>query len=89
MALIAVAVAIWSATRTYQARREAYGASARVELTERQAKAAEARTLALTEEIRQLARKRIPAAATALSHRSAPSPGSARPPVSRATPHGC
>lgn len=75
MALIAVAVAIWSATRTYQARREAYGASARVELTERQAKAAEARTLALTEEIRQLARKRIPAAATALSHRSAPVPG--------------
>ncbi|WP_329044573.1 ATP-binding protein [Streptomyces sp. NBC_01693] len=75
VALIAVAVAIWSATRTYQARREAYGASARVELTERQAKAAEARTLALTEEIRQLARKRIPAAATALSHRSAPVPG--------------
>ncbi|MFJ8862442.1 ATP-binding protein [Streptomyces sp. NPDC102451] len=75
VALIAVTVAIWSATRTYQARREAYGASARVELTERQAKAAEARTLALTEEIRQLARKRIPAAATALSHRTAAVPG--------------
>ncbi|MFF5727461.1 ATP-binding protein [[Kitasatospora] papulosa] len=75
VALIAVAVATSSAVRTYQARREAYGASARAELNERQAKAAEARTLALTEEIRQLARKRIPAAATALSHRTAPVPG--------------
>lgn len=75
MALIAVAVAIWSSARSYQAGREAYGASARAELTERQARAAEARTLALTEEIRQLAEKRIPAAATALSHRAAPVPG--------------
>ncbi|MFC9407542.1 ATP-binding protein [[Kitasatospora] papulosa] len=75
VALIAVAVATSSAVRTYQARREAYGASARAELNERQAKAAEARTLALTEEIRQLARRRIPAAATALSHRTAPVPG--------------
>ncbi|MFD6274602.1 ATP-binding protein [Streptomyces sp. NPDC060209] len=75
VALIAVVVAIWSAARMYQARRDAYGASARAELTERQAKAAEARTLALTEEIRQLAQKRIPAAATALSHRAAPVPG--------------
>ncbi|MFD9750641.1 ATP-binding protein [[Kitasatospora] papulosa] len=75
VALIAVAVATSSAVRTYQARREAYGASARAELHERQAKAAEARTLALTEEIRQLARRRIPAAATALSHRTAPVPG--------------
>ncbi|MFI2779284.1 ATP-binding protein [Streptomyces sp. ALB3] len=73
--LIAVAVAIWSTTRMYQARREAYGASARAELAERQARAAEARTVALAEEIRQLARKRIPAAATALSHRAAPVPG--------------
>lgn len=75
MALIAVLAAIWSAVQTQQARRDAYGASARAELTERQAKAAEARTLALTEEIRQLARKRIPAAATALSHRTAVVPG--------------
>ncbi|MFJ8881918.1 ATP-binding protein [Streptomyces sp. NPDC102402] len=75
VALIAVVAAIWSSARSYQAGREAYGASARAELTERQARAAEARTLALTEEIRQLARKRIPAAATALSHRAAPVPG--------------
>lgn len=75
MALIAVAVAIWSATRAFQAGRDAYGASAHAELAERQARAAEARTLALTEEIRQLARKRIPAAAAALSHRAAPVPG--------------
>ncbi|MFC9945105.1 ATP-binding protein [Streptomyces pratensis] len=75
VALAAVVVATWSTARMYQARREAYGAAARAELTERQAKAAEARTLALTEEIRQLARKRIPAAAVALSHRAAPVPG--------------
>lgn len=75
MALIAVAVAIWSVTRAFQAGRDAYGASAHAELAERQARAAEARTLALTEEIRQLARRRIPAAAAALSHRAAPVPG--------------
>ncbi|WP_405665944.1 ATP-binding protein [Streptomyces sp. NBC_01166] len=75
VALIAVVVAIWSAVRMHQARLDAYGATARAELTERQSKAADARTLALTEEIRQLARNRIPAAATALSHRSAPVPG--------------
>ncbi|MDQ0793410.1 ATP-binding protein [Streptomyces sp. B1I3] len=75
VALIAVVVAIWASARTHQARRDAYGAAARAELTERQAKAAEARTLALGEEIRQLAEKRIPAAATALSHRAAPVPG--------------
>lgn len=75
MALIAVLAAMWSASQTQQARRDAYGASARAELTERQAKAAEARTVALTEEIRQLAEKRIPAAATALSHRTAAVPG--------------
>ncbi|MFJ4841563.1 ATP-binding protein [Streptomyces sp. NPDC088746] len=75
VALIAVVVAVWSAVRMHHARLDAYGASARAELTERQAKAADARTLALTEEIRQLARNRIPAAATALSHRSAPVPG--------------
>uniref|UniRef100_A0AAU3GP74 histidine kinase n=1 Tax=Streptomyces sp. NBC_01401 TaxID=2903854 RepID=A0AAU3GP74_9ACTN len=75
VALIAVAVAIWSVTRAFQAGRDAYGASAHAELAERQARAAEARTLALTEEIRQLARRRIPAAAAALSHRAAPVPG--------------
>ncbi|MGW1816703.1 ATP-binding protein [Streptomyces sp. NPDC002125] len=75
VALIAVVVAIWSAFRMDQARREAYNAAARAELADRQNKAAEARTLALTEEIRQLAERRIPAAATALSHRTAPVPG--------------
>ncbi|MEU5715823.1 ATP-binding protein [Streptomyces sp. NPDC020403] len=73
--LIAVCGAIWASTRIHQARRDAYGAATRVELIERQLKAAEARTLALGEEIRQLAEKRIPAAATALSHRAAPVPG--------------
>ncbi|MER7311299.1 MULTISPECIES: ATP-binding protein [Streptomyces] len=73
--LAAVAVSVWYGVRAYQAGRDAYAASARAELADRQARAAEARTLALTEEIRQLARKRIPAAATALSHRSAPVPG--------------
>ncbi|MEV2246425.1 ATP-binding protein [Streptomyces sp. NPDC049970] len=75
VALIAVAAAVWSVVRMQQARRDAYGASAHAELTERQARAAEGRTLALTEEIRQLAEKRIPAAAVALSHRTAPVPG--------------
>ncbi|MFJ3143514.1 ATP-binding protein [Streptomyces halstedii] len=73
--LVAVAVSVWYGVRAYQAGRDAYAASARAELADRQARAAEARTLALTEEIRQLARKRIPAAATALSHPSAPVPG--------------
>ncbi|MFF1463133.1 ATP-binding protein [Streptomyces sp. NPDC058330] len=75
VALAAVGTAIWHAVRAYQAGRDAYAASARAELADRQARAAEARTLALTEEIRQLAEKRIPAAATALSHRAAPVPG--------------
>lgn len=75
LALTAVVTAIWSAVRTDRAMRESHHAAARAELAERQFKAAEARTLALTEEIRQLAEKRIPAAATALSHRSAPVPG--------------
>ncbi|MFD7866938.1 ATP-binding protein [Streptomyces sp. NPDC059783] len=48
---------------------------AHAELSERQAKTAEARTAALVDEIRQLARKRIPAAALSLSHPSAPVPG--------------
>ena len=75
MALIAVAAALWSAVRAQQATRDVYAASARMELLERQAKAAEARTLALTDEIRQLGQKRIPAVATALSHRTAAVPG--------------
>jgi hypothetical protein len=57
------------------AARYAHVAWARAELAERQARAADARTTALTDEIRQLARKRIPAAALALSHPSAPVPG--------------
>lgn len=75
MALIAVITAVAAVVRAHQAGLDAYGASARAELTDRQARAAEARTLALTEEIRQLAEKRIPAAATALSHPTAPVPG--------------
>lgn len=75
MALIAVITALAAVVRAHQAGLDAYGATARAELTDRQARAAEARTLALTEEIRQLAEKRIPAAATALSHPTAPVPG--------------
>ncbi|MFD4689341.1 ATP-binding protein [Streptomyces sp. NPDC058463] len=75
VALIAVITAVTAVVRAHQARLDAYGASARAELADRQARSAEARTLALTEEIRQLAEKRIPAAATALSHPTAPVPG--------------
>ncbi|WP_326700430.1 ATP-binding protein [Streptomyces sp. NBC_01754] len=75
VALAAVVAAIWYGSRAYQAGRDAYAASARAELADRQARAAEARTLALTEEIRQLAERRIPAAAVALSHRASPVPG--------------
>ncbi|GAA2932806.1 ATP-binding protein [Kitasatospora cinereorecta] len=75
VALIAFVAATAAVVQTDRARRDAYGAAARVELIDRQLKAAEARTLALTEEIRQLGEKRIPAAATALSHRAAPVPG--------------
>ncbi|WP_405387917.1 ATP-binding protein [Streptomyces sp. NBC_01102] len=75
VALVAFVAAIWAAVQTDRARKDAYGAAARAELIDRQLKAAEARTLALTEEIRQLGEKRIPAAATALSHRAAPVPG--------------
>ncbi|MFD4029900.1 ATP-binding protein [Streptomyces sp. NPDC058637] len=75
VALVAFVAAIWATVQTDRARKDAYGAAARAELTDRQLKAAEARTLALTEEIRQLGEKRIPAAATALSHRAAPVPG--------------
>ncbi|MGW4231871.1 ATP-binding protein [Streptomyces sp. NPDC004980] len=75
VALVAFVAATWAAVQTDRARKDAYGAAARAELIDRQLKAAEARTLALTEEIRQLGEKRIPAAATALSHRAAPVPG--------------
>ncbi|GGY94982.1 ATP-binding protein [Streptomyces nitrosporeus] len=75
VALAAVTVAVWHAVRAHQAGRDAYAASARAETAERQARAAEARTLALTGEIRQLAERRIPAAATALTHRAAVVPG--------------
>ncbi|MFD9499382.1 ATP-binding protein [Streptomyces sp. NPDC060035] len=75
VALVAVITAVTAGVRAHQAGRDAYGAFARAELADRQARAAEARTLALTEEIRQLAEKRIPAAATALSHSTAAVPG--------------
>lgn len=73
--LIAVAWAVTAVIRGQQSARDAYAATARAELADRQAKAAEARTLALTDEIRQLAERRIPAAATALSHPTASVPG--------------
>nr|WTB34226.1 hypothetical protein OG781_36210 [Streptomyces sp. NBC_00830] len=75
VALIAVVAAVTAVVRSKNAARDAHVAWARVELAERQAKAADARTGALTDEIRQLAQKRIPAAALALSHPSAPVPG--------------
>ncbi|MFD7943842.1 ATP-binding protein, partial [Streptomyces sp. NPDC059744] len=75
VALIAVVAAVTAVVRSQNAARDANVAWARVELAERQAKAADARTTALTDEIRQLAQKRIPAAALALSHPSAPVPG--------------
>ncbi|MET7856087.1 ATP-binding protein [Streptomyces sp. NPDC005318] len=73
--LIAVVTAVAAVVHAQSASRDAHIAWGRVELAERQTKAADARTAALTEEIRQLARKRIPAAALALSHPSAPVPG--------------
>ncbi|MFE7326576.1 ATP-binding protein [Streptomyces sp. NPDC057565] len=75
VALAAVVTAVVAVVRSRNAARDAHVAWARAELAERQAKAADARTAALTDEIRQLARKRIPAAALALSHPSAPVPG--------------
>lgn len=75
VALIAVVAAVTAVVRSQNAARDANVAWGRVELAERQAKAADARTAALTDEIRQLAQKRIPAAALALSHPSAPVPG--------------
>ncbi|MET7494755.1 ATP-binding protein [Streptomyces sp900116325] len=75
VALIAVVAAVTAVVRSQNAARDANVAWGRVELAERQAKAADARTVALTDEIRQLAQKRIPAAALALSHPSAPVPG--------------
>ncbi|MFE7620264.1 ATP-binding protein [Streptomyces sp. NPDC057496] len=75
VAVIAVAAAVAAMARAQGAARAEYTALGRVEVAERQAKAAEARTAALTEEIRQLARKRIPAVAIALSHPTAQVPG--------------
>ncbi|MFJ6466415.1 ATP-binding protein [Streptomyces sp. NPDC091387] len=75
VAVIAVMAAVAAATRSYGSARSEQLALAHAELTERQMKAAEARTAALVDEIRQLAHKRIPAAAVALSHPSAQVPG--------------
>ncbi|MEU6017542.1 ATP-binding protein [Streptomyces sp. NPDC047515] len=75
VAVIAVAAAVAAAFRAQNAARSEHLAVARAELAERQSKSAEARTAALVEEIRQLAHKRIPAAALALSHPFAPVPG--------------
>lgn len=75
VAVIAVAAAVAAAVRAQNAARAENIALARAELAERQSRAAEARTAALTDEIRQLARNRIPAAALALSHPTAKVPG--------------
>ncbi|MEV5603910.1 ATP-binding protein [Streptomyces sp. NPDC052299] len=75
LALIAVVAAVVGFTRAYRTGLSEQQAVTRAELAERQAKAAEARTAALLDEIRQLARRRIPAAALALSHPSATVPG--------------
>ncbi|MFB7917502.1 ATP-binding protein [Streptomyces sp. NPDC056061] len=75
LAVIAAAAAVAAAVRAQNAARSEQLALTRAEAAERQAKAAEARTAALTDEIRQLARRRIPAAALALSHPTAPVPG--------------
>ncbi|MEU9759865.1 ATP-binding protein [Streptomyces sp. NPDC047987] len=79
VAVIAAFVAVAAAVRVQNAARSESLALARAEVAERQAKAAEARTAALTEEIRQLARQRIPVAALALSHPTAPVPGLKEP----------
>ncbi|MER7727763.1 ATP-binding protein [Streptomyces sp. NPDC096323] len=75
VAVIAVIAAVAATARSYRAAQSEQLAVAHAELAERQAKSAEARTAALIDEIRQLARKRIPAAALALSHPSAQVPG--------------
>ncbi|WLQ36842.1 ATP-binding protein [Streptomyces castrisilvae] len=75
VAVIAVVVAVAAASRAYRAGLSEQQALTRAELAERQSKAAEARTAALLDEIRQLARKRIPATVLALSHPSASVPG--------------
>jgi hypothetical protein len=54
-ALIAVVTAVVAVARSQSAARNAHVAWVRVELAERQAKAADARTAALADEIRQLA----------------------------------
>ncbi|MFD0025042.1 ATP-binding protein [Streptomyces sp. NPDC058382] len=75
LAVIAIAAAVVAAVRSYESARAEQHAVAHAELCERQLKAAEARTAALVDEIRQLAHRRIPAAAVALSHPSAQVPG--------------
>lgn len=75
VAVIAVVAAVAATTRSYGSARSEQLAVAHAELTERQLKAAEARTAVLVDEIRQLAQKRIPAAAVALSHPTAQVPG--------------
>lgn len=75
VAVIAVAAAVAAAVRAQNSARAENLAVARAELAERQAKAANTRTAALTDEIRQLARNRIPAAAIALTHPTARVPG--------------
>ncbi|MGW2086551.1 ATP-binding protein [Streptomyces sp. NPDC001880] len=75
VAVIAVAAAVAAAVRAHNSARAENIALARAELAERQSKAADARTAALNDEIRQLARNRIPVAALALSHPTAKVPG--------------
>ncbi|MGW3658068.1 hypothetical protein ACWD6R_21310 [Streptomyces sp. NPDC005151] len=87
MALIAVVTAVVAVVRSRNVARDAHVAWARAELPERQAKAADARTAALADEIRQLARKRMPAAALDVPVPAATSPrtSSAIRPVSTTT----
>ncbi|MEU8509333.1 ATP-binding protein [Streptomyces brevispora] len=75
VAVIAVIAAVVATARSYGSARSEQVAVAHYEVAERQMKAAEARTAALVDEIRQLAHKRIPAVAVALSHPSAQVPG--------------
>ncbi|WP_326590777.1 ATP-binding protein [Streptomyces brevispora] len=75
VAVIAVIAAVVAQARSYGSARSEQVAVAHYEVAERQMRAAEARTAALVDEIRQLAHKRIPAVAVALSHPSAQVPG--------------
>ncbi|MFF1925412.1 ATP-binding protein [Streptomyces sp. NPDC058221] len=75
LAVIAIAAAVVATARSFGSARSEQVAVTHAEVCERQLKAAEARTAALVDEIRQLAHRRIPAAAVALSHPSAQVPG--------------